>query len=316
MFWAECIKDIETFPGLVAVIGNHINLNCNKMLIMEPVQYIFYFIIFFKIFVLLKILLGKNDKKMKKCKGIFIQVSLEFLVYYYLSILDNIRLSSFQDTMSTFYNWILVDNKIIGEILPYGLLILWLKKRVIFDSRKMKLKMTIFMACFYLNYILMGIFILFRWLEFGGDYFSVRFPWLNLILTIAKILLFFIEKSDLTKKERIQVFTLSILPLLLVFGRDNAQGVTLGIAIFLEVFRLPGNKASLSLNIYSLVTFNFFVFHCSGNHSEIDWVCFDCAAVLFDSFHAFSPVIMLIKIMYPTLLFVLFYMILKLGDTS
>ena len=101
---------------------------------------------------------------------------------------------------------------------------------------------------------------------------------------------------------------------MLVFGRDNAQGIALGIALYLEVFRLSYNRASLPLKLFYLVLFNCFVFHASGNHSEIDWVCFDCAAVLADTFHAFSPLILMIKTMYPTLVLALFYRYLEMKD--
>ena len=129
------------------------------MIIMEPLQSLFHYMLILKTIEFIKLLLSKTEGKSENVRCFFIQLSLESLVCFYISTLDNIRLSSFADSMSPFYKWLLINNKLLGEIIPYGLLFLWMHKRRFFENRNM----TNFINCFYLNYILMGVFILFRW---------------------------------------------------------------------------------------------------------------------------------------------------------
>ena len=159
VFGALIVKHIEFLAGGVAIILNHISLTSNKMIIMEPIQSLFNYILILKTIELIKLFLSKEERKIEKSKAFFLQFSLETVVCFYISILDNIRLTSFADSMSPFYHWLLIDNKLLGEIIPYILLFFWMQKRRFFEARNM----INFMYCFYLNYILMGIFILFRW---------------------------------------------------------------------------------------------------------------------------------------------------------
>ena len=119
----EIRKSVELPAAALSVIAIILSLNSNRMLIMMPVQMLFWFNFINKTTQFAGMIYRGGEKK--DLTGFIINCTLEMLVWYYGSILDSIRLLGFYGAMTGGERWLYGDNYILKVFLPAIFVFFW-----------------------------------------------------------------------------------------------------------------------------------------------------------------------------------------------